>query len=125
MLVVLSTLVACSPPAPPSAGATHSSVAASWVESNRSLSTQLVLRLELYVPLPVGARCTLLADAREVHVVSGEAARSHALRVDGLLADEDYTCVLEVGDEELELSATTPPLPDGLPTWTVETDGFG
>ena len=59
-------------------------------------------RFEVELPSDVETlvQCTRVHDPLEVHTKSGESAVVQDILVFGLLADTDYDCVLQAGDDQ-------------------------
>jgi hypothetical protein len=95
------------------------------VETNPALVTELHLTVTFSEPATAAVTCTLDSDWSEVHLAESDgAATEHALRMGGLLADADYTCVAAptsvTSPSSVVQTVHTPALPAGLPTASAE-----
>src|SRR5262245_52677204 len=69
--------------------------------------------------------CTLPGVPDERHELASPAAVSHDVPLYGLLAGRTYDCTLSAGSWSQSMPVDVPPLPDWLPTWTVEAEEDG
>lgn len=89
-------------------------------------ANELRIDVSTSAPATIAAICALDGDPEERHLARSSAADTHtALRLAGLLADSDYTCVLfpvcpPSPDPPLSLSVHTGPPPDELPPVEVD-----
>lgn len=98
------------------------------VSDNPSLVLEKTFTVTLSEPAAIAIRCTHDAQPSEVHLVeSTDPALEHVLRVQGLVADTDYSCVVapvDVADAApSQGDFSTAALPDTLPTATAVTSG--
>ena len=83
------------------------SILAVVVTGNPVLVHEAIIDVSLDGPAAIAVECTLDADSTEVHLVESPRAVSHQVRINGLLADEDYTCAVALTSPRAPARTTT------------------
>lgn len=98
------------------------------IADNPDLVLEKVFTVSLSEPAALAIRCTRDDEPSEVHLVeSTTPAQEHVLRVQGLIAETDYSCVVAPVGEARSVPTngtfTTGALPASIPSATAESNG--
>jgi hypothetical protein len=74
---------------------------------NPTLPHEQIIDVTLSATAAIAVECTLDADPSEVHLVESRPSDSHEVRINGLLADEAYTCAVAITSPRTAESATS------------------
>jgi hypothetical protein len=94
---------------------------------NPTLPHEQIIDVTLSAVADIAVECTLDADPTEVHLVESRKSDTHQVRINGLLADESYSCAVAITsprtpESTTAFTLTTPPARYETPPMIVDRD---